>query len=100
MPSLVWGESISGDSDLRCHDGLELIIGDLEESEQFANQHAYVAFVDEREAEIERASSNTDIGVAQTVQDGVAVSLNRVWLDRNNLVQCVECNVSYVIVPV
>lgn len=100
MPSLVRSKSVSCDADLRCHDGLELIIGNLKESEQFANQHAHVAFVDESEAEIERASSNADIRVAQAVQDGVAVSLYRVGLDCDDFVQSVECNISYVVVSV
>ena len=98
MPSLVRGKSVGSDSNLRCHHGLEFVVGDFEESKQLAYQHADVALVDESKTEIERTSTNTDVRVAQTIQDGVAMSLNSVWLNCDDLVQSVECDVSDVVV--
>jgi hypothetical protein len=100
VPSLVWSESIRCDADLRGHYRFEFVVGDFQESQQLANQHPYVALIDQCETEIESSSPDTDIGVTQAVQNRVPVALNRIGLNGDNLDQSVERNVSNVVVTV
>ena len=100
MPSLVRCEAVRRDSDLRGHDRLELIVGNFQESEQLSYQHSHIALVDQSEAEVERSPSDTDIGITQTIQDSVAMSLYSVGLDCDNFDESVEGNISDVVVAV
>ena len=48
MPSLVGSEALCCEADLSGHAQLELVIGNFEESKQFADQYPDVLLVDER----------------------------------------------------
>ena len=100
VPSLIRRKSIGCNTNLRGHNRLELVVRNFQESKQFANQYAHIALVDQCETKVERSSTNTDIGIPQTVQYGVPVSLNCVGLHCDHLDQGIERNVSNVVVPV
>lgn len=100
MPPLIRCKAVRCNTDLRCHHRLELVVGNFQKGKQFSYQNPDIALVDQCEAEIERSSTNTDIGVSQAVQDGITMSLNSVWFDCNDLDQGIESNISNVIVSV
>jgi hypothetical protein len=100
VPSLVGRKAISCDTNLGSHHGLELVVGNFQEGQQLAYQHAYIALVDQCKAKVERSSPNTDIGIPQAIQYCVPVPLNSIGFDRNDLDQCVESDISDVVVPV
>jgi len=100
MPSLIWCKAISGDADLGSHNRLELIVCDFQESQEFADEHSDIALVDQRETEIESSSPDTDIGVPQTIQDGVTMSLDGIWLHSNDFNQRIQSDVSDIVVAV
>lgn len=100
MPSLVWCESVGRNTNLRRHHGLEFVVGNLKESKQFPNQHSNVALVDQGKAEIKRSSANTDIRVAEAVEDGVSMSLNCIRLNSHDFDKSIEGNISNIVVSI
>jgi hypothetical protein len=100
VPSLIWCEAISCDTNLRGHNRLELIVGDFQKGQKLPDQDTDVALVDERKAKVKSSSSDTDIRVSQAVEDCVSVSLNSIWFYGHDFDQCVECDVSNVVVSV
>ncbi len=93
VPALVRCEALSGEADLRGQPELELVVGDLEESEQLADEYAHVLLVDEGVRELERAPADRDVAVAQAVENDVPMALHRIGVHRHDLVQGVECNI-------
>jgi hypothetical protein len=100
VPPLVRRESIRRYANLRGHDWLELIVRHLEESEKLSNQHADVALVDQSKTQIERPPPDTDIRVAQAVENGISVALYSIRLDSHHLDEGVERNIADVVVLV
>src|ERR1700761_6457130 len=100
MPSLVGREPICRHTDLTGHDWLELIVCNFQESQQFPNQKSGIAFIDQSKAQIKRSPPDTNIRVAQTFEDSIAVSLYGIGLDCYNFDQGVQRDVANVIIPV
>lgn len=94
MPSSIRCEALGCRTDLGRHAELELVVGHLEEGEEFAGQDTDVRLVDEGVGEFEGTAADGDVTVAQTVEDDGAVSLDSVGVDRDNLVKGVEGDVS------
>lgn len=94
MPTFIGCETLRRQADLRGHSQLELVVRDLQEREQFPDEDPDVLLVDQRVRQLERAPTNGDIAVAQTVEDDVAMPLNCVRIDRDDLVQGVERDIS------
>ena len=94
MPALVRREAFGGEADLGRHAELELVVRDLEEGEELADEDAHVLLVDERVRELERAPPDRDVAVAEAVEDDVPVPLHGVRVDRDDLVQRVERDVA------
>jgi hypothetical protein len=94
LPPLVGGEPLRGQGDLRRHTQLELVVRHLEEREKLACHDADITLVDERVGELEGASADRNVPVAQTVEDRVAVSLDGVGVHGHDLVERVERDVA------
>lgn len=94
MPTFIRCETLRRQTDLGGHSELELIVRDLQEGEQFPDEDPDVLLVDQGVRQLERAPTNGDIAVAQAVEDDVTMPLNCVRIDRDDLVQGVERNIS------
>ena len=86
MPPLVWREPFRSKTDLRSHTELELVVRDLQERQQLANQNPDVVLVDQSVRQLECTTTNGDVSVSQTIEDNVTVSLNRIGVNGNHLV--------------
>lgn len=100
MPPLVWCKTVGSNANLGGHNWLELIIGNLQERQQLPDQDADVLLVDQGKAEVQCSSTNADIGIPETVQNGVPVSLNGIGFHCHDLDKCVQGNISDIVVPV
>ena len=96
MPSLIGRKSLCCQTDLSCHAELELIVGDLEEGQQFADEDPHVLLIDECVRELESTPTNRNVTVAETVEDDVAVPLHGVSVYCDNLVERVQCDITTV----
>jgi hypothetical protein len=67
MPPLIGRKAIGCNSDLGRHNRFELIVRNFKEGKQLSNQHSYIALVDQRETQIKSSSSDTDIGIPETI---------------------------------
>ena len=81
MPSLVRGESFCGKGYLSGHSQLELVIRNLQESQQFSDEDPDIGFVDQCIRQLQRTPSDGDIAISQTVKDDIAVPLYSVGVD-------------------
>ena len=97
VPALVRRKALRGEANLRRHPELEFVVGDLEEGEQLADEYAHVLLVDERVRELERAPPDRDVAVAEAVEDDVPVPLHGVRVDRDDLVERVQCDITIVL---
>lgn len=100
MPSLIRRKAICGDADLRCHHRLEFIVGDLKKGKQLSDQYANIALIYQSETEVKRSSSDTNVRITETVQNGVPMPLHSIGLDGYNFDQCVQCDITDVVIPV
>lgn len=100
VPPPVRREPLRRRTDLTRHPKLELVVGDLEEGEQFASQDAHVLLVHERVRQLEGAAADRDVAVAEAVEDDGAMALDGVRVDRDDFQERVERDVADVVVPV
>ena len=94
MPALVGREAFGGEADLGRHAELELVVGDLEEGQQFTDKDPHVLLIDECVRELEGTPTNRNVTVAETVEDDVAVPLHGVSVYCDNLVERIERHIS------
>jgi hypothetical protein len=100
VPPPIRREPLRRRAHLRRHPQLELVVGDLEESEKLASENPDVRLVDESVREFESTTTNRDIAVAKAVEDDSAVTLDGVRVHRDNLEKGVEGDVANVVVAV
>lgn len=74
MPPFIGCKPLRCQADLSSHPQLELIICDLQESEQFPNEVPDILLVDQSVGELERSPTNGYVSVAQTVKDDVPMT--------------------------
>ena len=94
VPSLVGSESLRSKGYLSSHAQLELVIRNLEESQQFSDENPDIGFVDQCVRQFQCTPSDGDIAISQTVKDDVPMPLYGVGVDRNNLVERVQGHIS------
>ena len=100
VPSFSRRETVGRHTNLAGHDRFELVVGCFEEGQELPDEHTNVGFVDEGEAEIERTTTDADVGIAETFENRISMALNRVGLYRNNLDEGIEGDVPDVVVPI
>lgn len=94
MPPLVRGEPFRGKRYLSGHAQLEFVIRNLEESQQFSDEDPDIGFVDQRVRQFQCTTSDGDIAIPQTVEDGIAMSLYGISIDRDDLVERIQGYIS------
>jgi len=94
VPPLVGSEPFSSKGYLCGHAQLELVIRNLEESQQFSDEDPDIGFVDQRVRQFQCTPPDGDIAIPQTVKDDVAMPLYSVGVDRHNLVERVQGHIS------
>lgn len=96
MPSLVGRKPFRGQTDLRGHTELELIIRDFKERKELSSENSHVLFVNQGVGEFESSSTNGDVSVAKTVENRVSVPLDGVGVHSDNFIKGIESNISVV----
>ena len=94
MPPLVRSVPFRGKGYLSSHAQLELVIRNLEESQQFSDEDPDIGFVDQCVRQFQRTPSDGDITISQTVEDDVAMPLYSIGIDRHDLVERVQGHIS------
>ena len=94
MPPLVRSEPLRGKGYLSGHAQLKLVIRNLEESQQFSDEDPDIRFVDQRIRQLQCTTSDGNIAISQTVKNGIAMPLNSVCVDRDDLVECIQSHIS------
>lgn len=87
-----------GKADLGGHARLELVVSNLQERQKFTGENAHVRFVDQREGKFQSTATNGYIGIAETVQNNVAMALNSIHIQRDRLVESGQSDVSIQVV--
>lgn len=94
MPSFIWRETLCGETNLSCHAQLELIVRNLEERKELADEDPDILLVDQRIRELERTPANGYVPVPQAVENDVAMSLNGVSVYRHNFIKGIESDIA------
>lgn len=94
MPPLVGREPFRSQTNLGGQAKLELVVRNLQESQQFSREDTDVLFVDERIRQLQCSPADGDVAIAQAVENDGSVPLDCIGVHRNDLVEGVERNIA------